>query len=190
MYKEAVCVCREFSAITEMEHDYGAQEPLPLFEPYLKMDSDEEKIFIELIQEIAEEAAGSEAQVLIEPINRYETQYHTRISDCIEVLEKAGMPNTGILADFFHLSIEEANIPESIKSAKGLIKHVHLGDSNRLLPGYGHTDWEACIRALKEADFSGYMNLECAILGNPEEELKKTARYLRNIFQCVMEEDT
>lgn len=182
MYKDALGVCRQIGAISEMEYDYGAQDPLPLFEPYQKMKPDEESAFIELIGELADETKDSDALILIEPINRYETKYLTTLADCKEVLEKAHKPNTGILADFFHLSIEEADMPASIRKVKGFIKHVHLGDNNRLLPGHGNINWDSCIKALKDAEFDGFMNLECAILGDPEKELPDTARFLKDLI--------
>jgi sugar phosphate isomerase/epimerase len=182
MYKDAIRVCREIGAITEMEYDYRAQDPLPLFEPYKQMSAEQEKGFLELLAELAEVTRGSSAQILIEPINRYETQFLTRIQDCKTVLNKANLPNTGILADLFHLSIEEANLPASLRSARGMIKHVHLADNNRLLPGYGNIDWKACISALKDAEFDGFMNLECAIPGDIEVELPKTVRFLRQMM--------
>ncbi len=146
------------------------------------MKADEEKEFISLVKELAVETNTSGAMILIEPINRYETKYLTTLADCKEILEKAGQPNTGILADFFHMAIEEANLPASIREVKGFIKHVHLGDNNRLLPGYGHTDWDACIAALKDAEFDGFMNLECGIPGDPKVELPKVAIYLQKII--------
>jgi sugar phosphate isomerase/epimerase len=165
-----------------MEYDYGIQDPLPLFDPYKKMEAKVEAEFIALIEELAAVVKGSSAMILIEPINRYETKYLTTLEDCRQVLDKANQPNTGILADFFHMSVEEADLPASTRAVKGYIKHVHLGDSNRLLPGYGHTDWDACIAALKDAGFDGFMNLECGIPGKPEEELPKTAKYLQGII--------
>jgi sugar phosphate isomerase/epimerase len=182
MYKDALAVCTEIGAVTEMEYDYGIQDPLPLFDPYQKMDLAEESEFITLIEELAEVSTKGAGSILIEPINRYETKYLTTLKDCKEVLDKANQPNTGILADFFHMAIEEADLPASIREVKGYIKHVHLGDSNRLLPGYGHTDWEACIAALKDAEFDGFMNLECGIPGDPEVELPKAVEYLQKII--------
>jgi len=182
MYKDTLSVCQEVGAVTEMEFDYMVQDPMPLFEPYQKMKPEEETAFIALIEELAGEIKDGNAMILIEPINRYETKYLTTLKDCKEVLEKANQPNTGILADFFHMSIEEADLPKSIREVKGFIEHVHLGDSNRLLPGYGHTDWDACIAALKETQFTGFLNLECGIPGPAEVELPKTAKYLQNII--------
>ncbi len=182
MYKDAIGVSREIGAITEMEYDYRAQDPLPLFEPYKQMSPEQETDFIAMLADLAAVAQGSTAQVLIEPINRYETQFLTRIQDCKAILEKANLPNTGILADLFHLSIEEADLPASLRSAKGMIKHVHLADNNRLLPGHGSIDWDACISALRDAQFDGFMNLECAITGDIEIELPATVSFLRELI--------
>jgi len=185
MYKDAIEVCNHLGAITEMEFDYGVQDPLPLFEPYKKMLPDEEAEFIQLIKELASVTKTGSSYILVEPVNRYETKYLTTLRDCKEILDKAGQPNTGILADFFHLSIEESNLPNSIRKTDGAIKHVHLGDSNRLLPGNGHTDWEECFRALKDVGFDGFLNLECAILGDAEVELPKTANFLKSIIEKI-----
>jgi sugar phosphate isomerase/epimerase len=182
MYKKAIQVCKIIGAISEMEFDYGPQNPLPLFNPYQNMTIDEERGFLEVLQELGEEAEGSSAYILIEPINRYETKYLTRIQDCLDLFKKVNLSNIGILADFFHLSIEESDLPASIRKAGSFIKHVHLGDSNRLLPGYGHIDWKACFSALKDIGFNGYVNLECGIPGDPAVELPKTAGYLRQLF--------
>lgn len=182
MYKETIGVCKDIGAITEMEYQYQVQDPLPLFDPYKQMEEDEAAAFLDVINELGQEAEGSDAYILLEPCNRYETKYLTRLQDCQAILTRSKWKNIGILADFFHMSIEESNIPQSILDAGSMIKHVHLGDNNRLLPGYGHTDWPSAFRALKQINFQGYMNLECGIPGKAEEELPKAADYLRSII--------
>jgi sugar phosphate isomerase/epimerase len=183
MYRDAIRVCKKIGAITEMEFDYGVQDPLPLFEPYKQMSESEEKGFLEVLKILGGEAEGSNAWILIESINRYETKYLTRLKDAKEMIEKVQLPNVGLLADFFHMSIEETDLPTSIREAGNLIQHVHLGDSNRLLPGYGHTDWEACFQALKSIGFDGYLNLECGIPGDAELELLKTVKFLKQLIR-------
>ena len=64
------------------------------------------------------------------------------------------------MADFFHMSIEERDIAASIADAGDWIAHVHLADSTRELPGYGHTDFESGFAALKETGFDKFMSLE------------------------------
>jgi sugar phosphate isomerase/epimerase len=78
------------------------------------------------------------------------------------------------------MSIEEANIADSIRMAGKHIAHVHLADSTRQLPGYGHTDFKAGFAALRDIGYDKYMALEC---GNPDSDkqagLKKSAEYLK-----------
>jgi len=107
MYNKAAEICREIGAVTEIEFEYGPQNPLPLFSPYKQMSDFEEEAFLSMYADIARIVEGSEAYVLIEGINRYESPYLNCLQDCKRIVEKLGMPNTGVLADFFHMSIEE-----------------------------------------------------------------------------------
>lgn len=183
MYKLAAKISAEIGAVTELEFAYGAQEPLPLFEPYAKMDINQEKGFLEMYREVARPLIGTEGMMLLEGINRYESPYLNSIKDCKDIVEKLAMSNSGVLADFFHMSIEEANLVESIKYAGAFVKHVHLGDSNRLLPGYGMTDWKACFNALKEIGYKGFVNLECSTCGDPSKTLPETAKFLKQFIK-------
>jgi sugar phosphate isomerase/epimerase len=182
MYNDTIEVCKKIGAITEMEFDYGIQDPLPLFEPYKKMNAEEEKGFLQVLNTLGGVAEGSNAYILLEPINRYETKYLTTLRDCMEIILKTDLNNVGLLPDIFHLSIEEANLQDALRSVGPYIKHVHLGDNNRMLPGKGSIDWAATMKVLKEVEFSGYMNLECAVLGDPSIELPHTAEFLKSLI--------
>ncbi len=182
MYKLAAQVCAEIGAVTELEFSYGPQNPLPLFNPYVKMSESQEEEFLEMYREVAEPLEGTQGAMLLEGINRYESLFMNSIKDCKDVVDKVGMKNVGVLADFFHMSIEEADFKESILYAGSSIKHVHLGDNNRLLPGYGMTDWKTCFQALKDIKYNGFLNLECSTCGSPEETLPKTAEFLKKMI--------
>jgi len=182
MYHEAARICSVVGAVTEIEFEYGPQNPLPLFNPYAQMNKSDEDAFLSMYEDIARTLDGTESYVLIEGINRYESPYMNCLQDCKKVVEKLDMPNTGVLADLFHMSIEEKDLPESIFNTGEYIKHVHLGDSNRLLPGYGHIDWKACIGALKKINYQGFINLECSTCGDPDVTLPQTAIFLRSFL--------
>lgn len=187
LYKRSIAVANKLGAITEMEYEYRTQDPLPLFEPYQKMPKDEQKVFVDIINELGEVVEDG-AWMLLEPCNRYETKYLTRLCDCQEMLEKADpakTKNMGLLADLFHMSIEEADLEKSIVDAGKWIHHVHLGDNNRLVPGKGRTDWTAVMRGLKTIEFNGYMNLECGLPGPYDVVLPEVAEYLRKIADAL-----
>lgn len=140
----------------------------------------EKDLMVKLCEEWAATAEKANTYLLIEPLNRYETHLLKTLQDGVEICERVGHPNIKIMADFFHMSIEEQSIPDSIRKAGKHIAHVHLADSTRLLPGYGHTDFKSGFAALKEIGFDKYMALEC---GNPDSDkqagLKKSADYIK-----------
>jgi sugar phosphate isomerase/epimerase len=84
-------------------------------------------------------------------------------------------PRIKIVADLFHMALEEADLPKAIRDNAPDIGHVHLADSNRRLPGQGMTDFAAISAALKEINFGGWASFEC---GDPSENEPKAAQYL------------
>jgi sugar phosphate isomerase/epimerase len=80
------------------------------------------------------------------------------------------------------MSIEESDLAAALRVAGDRISHVHLGDSNRLLPGRGHLDWPGIFGALHEVGFDGYVNLECSTDGDPALTLPATAAFLRELI--------
>jgi sugar phosphate isomerase/epimerase len=182
MYRRAADVCAELGLVTELEFEYGVRDPLPLFDPYQQLSPEQSRAFCAVYVELADVLRGSGGQVLLEPLNRYESRYLNSVGDCLDVLAAIDHPQAGLLFDFFHVSIEEPSITEAIRRAGARIKHVHLADSNRLPPGRGNIDWAACFAALREAGFDGYVNLECASGGDPAQTLPETARFLRRLM--------
>jgi len=154
---------------------------IPDLSPYADAVELEKRLFIELLKGIGERAEKAKAVLLIEPLNRYETHLLNRLEQAVEICGKVDNPYVRIMADFFHMSIEEINIPEAIRKAGAHTRHIHLADSTRLLPGYGHTDFKAAFAELKKAGFKDYMALECGIPGgtDPEKELAKCVKYLK-----------
>lgn len=58
------------------------------------------------------------------------------------------------------MNIEGRDPAEAIRKAGEPLVNVHIADSNRQAVGYGHTDFEAIVRALKEIDYQGALALE------------------------------
>lgn len=185
LYTEAAEVCAKIGAVTEIEYVLGAQDPLPLFDIYRQMTDAQEAGFIEAYRAIAAPVAGTKGTVLLEGINRYESPYMNTVGDCKRVADKSGIKEAGVLADFFHMSIEEDNIAASIRQMNGSIRHVHLGDSNRKLPGLGSIDWLEGFKALKDQGYDGFVNLECSTMGIPETAIPAAAEFLNGILARI-----
>jgi sugar phosphate isomerase/epimerase len=183
MYQAAATICGEIGAVTEIEYQYGPQDPMPLFDPYQQLSPDQEDDFTAFYRQVLDRVAGSPARVLLEPINRYESRYLNRIADNIRIIDAVAHPNAGLLPDTFHMSIEEADMGKALIQADHRTVHVHLGDSNRLLPGHGLLNWPDIFGALNTVGYDGYVNLECSTTGDPTVTLPATAAWLRDLAQ-------
>ena len=136
-------------------------------------------LLVEWLDPVSEAAQRANTLLLVEPLNRYETHLLRRLADAGRVVRRAGGKGLAIMADLFHMSIEEDDIPKAIEAEGRRIRHVHLADSQRLQPGTGHTDFRGAFRALHRAGFGDYMALECGIRGRPSRALPECVNFLK-----------
>ena len=115
---------------------------------------------LECLREVCHLAGRAGVAVLLEPLNRYESDYINTLADGMEVAAEIGAPNLKLLADTFHMSIEEADLAASLRAAGPSIGHVHLADTNRQAPGHGHLDVAGVLRALADTGYQGYLSFE------------------------------
>lgn len=137
-------------------------------------------ILLEGLSQLSEYAGQVGSTVFFEPLNRYEDHMVNTLGAASAYCREVGLPSLKVIADLYHMNIEEARIPQSIRASRDYIAHVHLADSNRLEPGAGHTDFASALAALKEIGFDGYMAFECRLSGEAKVVLPKAVRYLQN----------
>jgi len=99
--------------------------------------------------------------LLYEPLNRYETNLFNRQINAADWLRLSKIENVRILADLFHMNIEEQDVVASLGQLGSLLGHVHFVDSNRQAPGWGHTDFAPIMAALRRINYTGYLSAEC-----------------------------
>jgi sugar phosphate isomerase/epimerase len=114
----------------------------------------------EALAELGDHAAQYDVPLIYEPLNRYETNLIHTLSDGVEFITGFGLTNVKLLADLFHMNVEEVDIPAAIRSAGSFIGHVHFADSNRRAVGGGHTAMPPIIAALREVGYAGYLSAE------------------------------
>lgn len=121
-------------------------------------------------------------KVLIELINRYEVNWLNNVKEGLDFLKKVKRDNLFLHIDTFHMNIEEPSFEKSILEAGSLIGYVHLVDSNRWAPGYGHINFKEIISALKKVDYRGYVALEVFPLPDPDTAAKKGIENARRLL--------
>ncbi len=114
----------------------------------------------EALAELAASAAPHGVPLLYEPLNRYETNLFNRLGDTAAWLRTRNLKNVRLLADLFHMNIEEADSASALREAGDLVGHVHFADSNRRAVGLGQTNLAPIIAALRAIGYTGYLSAE------------------------------
>lgn len=144
----------------------------------LKAD-EQRQVVLDAAQELGEHAHGEGVFLLLEPLNRYETNFIHTLAQGVAVCEAVGLPSVCIMADLYHMNIEEADPNQAMRDAASRLAHVHVCDSNRNEPGTGHIDFTAACTALRDIGYDGYLALECGLRAPPETALRNTITTLR-----------
>jgi len=126
---------------------------------------------VQACRECADFAEGKGVVVLVEMINRYELNWLNSVLEGIDFLEKVKRDNVLLHIDTYHMNIEEPSLEKSILQAGSLIGYVHLVDSNRWAPGYGHINFREVISALKKIGYKGYLSLEVSYIRTEKDRL-------------------
>ena len=118
-------------------------------------------------------------KMIIEPINRYETDIINTVDGGLDFLKKLQKDNVGLLLDSFHMNIEEVSITASIIKAAASVFHFHVADSNRWYPGAGHIPFDDVINALKKINYNGYVSAEIMPEPDPDTATVKSSAFFK-----------
>lgn len=157
--------------------------PMPDLSPFADEDALITNLLLAMLGEVTERTTDGKAAIYLEPLNRYEATYLNTVGHAADLCRAADHPRIQLMADLFHMNIEEADIPASLREVAPYLGHVHLADSQRRLPGHGHTDFVGAFRALREIEFGGWLALECMPTpGDPLENMRACVAYLRGCW--------
>jgi sugar phosphate isomerase/epimerase len=131
------------------------------------------------LQECCAAAQHHGVRIALEPITRYETTLINNLAQGLDLLERVGAENMGLMPDSFHMNIEEPDIEESIRACGDRIFHFHVADSNRWYPGAGHLDFRSILKALYATGYEGYVSGEFMPLPDADTSAQKGIAYLR-----------
>lgn len=121
--------------------------------------------------------------LIYEPLNRYETNLFNRFEDAAAFLDSLETTNIKLLADLFHMNIEEASVPAIIHKYARYIGHIHFADSNRKAIGWGHTPINEIAVALQEINYTDYISAEIFPLPSPDAAALQTIRAFNTYFK-------
>ena len=142
-----------------------------------------EELFVEVAKELCEYALLKKVCLILEPVNRYEIDFINTVEEGAELMKKVGMPNMKLMPDLFHMNIEDNNIGGELAGNIDFIEYIHVADSNRLAPGWGHTDFLPIFKALLYAGYDGWISAEILPRPDPDSAALQTIEFLMPLIR-------
>lgn len=121
--------------------------------------------------------------VVIEPINRNESNFIIKTKEAYQLVKEVGRENIQLLVDYYHFSLEEED-PKILLEINGLLKHVHFSRiKNRSFPIKIEEDpnYLPFISNLKGIGYQHRVSIE-AYTDNFINDATKSLRFLKNSF--------
>jgi len=136
---------------------------------------------VQSVKELGKTAVEHDITMSLEVVNRYETIVMNTAEEAVQFCKDVGNPNVKILLDTFHMNIEEDDIADAIRFTGDLMSYMHVGESNRKIPGQGNLPWGEIGQALRDIGFNGDVVMEPFVLqGGQVGESIKVFRDLSN----------
>ena len=123
-------------------------------------------------------AADRGVRIALEPQNQHLTDLLRTVADTLDVIERVGGSTLGVLADTYHLALEEASVEAALVEAAPHLMHVQLSDSNRRRAGAGTLPFTSIVRVLQLLGYRGWLGLEHRQEGQPEELAGAASRFV------------
>ena len=134
--------------------------------------------YIDCLNACAETAEPLGVELIVEPVNRYEVNFINNCVEAIEIIERCARRCVRLMPDVFHMNIEDASFRESFEAGARHISYVHLADSNRLAPGWGHLDFDELFSIFDHIGYDGWVTAEILPKPDPESAAAQAARFL------------
>jgi D-psicose/D-tagatose/L-ribulose 3-epimerase len=131
------------------------------------------------MKEAVKAAEDNQVYFNMEVVNRFEQFILNTCAEAIAYVEAVGSPNARIMLDTFHMNIEEDFLGEAIKQAGERLGHFHIGENNRMPPGYGHIPWTEVASALRSIHYPGYVVMEPFLM--PGGQVGRDIKVFRNL---------
>lgn len=178
---------KKMKEIIEFAAEAGGMVSLGLVRGVIGTEQEEKrneffKRFVESCEMLLKISVPLGVDLVVEPMNRYETDNLKSSQEALTFIEKTGLP-LYLMLDTFHMNIEDVNLIESFQACMPYTKHIHFLDSNRLAPGMGHLNMEEIYRILERQGYGGFLCLEALPIPSGMECARRGAEFFRYMTQ-------
>ena len=114
----------------------------------------------ESTKQLMEYAERLGVDVVVEAIDRSETNYLKTADEVLELIGEVGSGHLKVHLDTFHMNIEELDWEKPVLACGARLGHVHVADNTRLYPGSGMIDFMPFLKALRTVGYDRSLVLE------------------------------
>lgn len=126
---------------------------------------------IDMFKSLMDTAQERGVNLCIEPLAPSETDFITTVAEGVKMCDEINHPNFKVHIDVKAMCGEKRPLDEIILGAKGYVGHFHVNDENRNGPGWGDTDYEPIVRAVREIGYDDYASVEVFNFIYPPQEI-------------------
>lgn len=131
------------------------------------------------MQEAVKVAEDNQVYFCMEVVNRFEQFLINTCEEAVQYVDEVGSPNAKVMLDTFHMNIEEDFIGAAVERAGDKLGHVHIGENNRMPPGYAHIPWTELGAALRKIGYQGHVVMEPFLM--PGGEVGRDIKVFRDL---------
>ncbi len=143
----------------------------------------------EIFRELAEHAEKAGSIIMLEAAEPGYSKFINTMNEARTWVERIGSPFFSLMLDTYQLAESEVSFEAGVRAARGTAHHIHLYDPSHLPPGVvpekSRYDWPDIARILKQENFHGSGSICLVPEGDPEAAGRKSATYLRRLFDRV-----
>jgi sugar phosphate isomerase/epimerase len=134
--------------------------------------------YLDCLHRCADAAEPLGVELIVEPVNRYEVNFINNCAEGLAIVRRAARRSVKLMPDLFHMNIEDPSFRESFEAARDAITYVHVADSNRLAPGWGHLPFSEIFGILSDIGYQGYLTAEILPQPDPDSAARQAIRFL------------
>ena len=134
--------------------------------------------YLNCLHRCADVAEPLGVELIVEPVNRYEVNFINNCAEGLALVQEAGRACVKLMPDLFHMNIEDPSFRQAFESARDYITYIHVADSNRLAPGWGHMPFDEIFQILADIGYDGYLTAEILPRPDPDRAAAQAAQFL------------
>lgn len=142
---------------------------------------------IESVKKLASYANERGIDLIMEPLNRYESCLLNNARQAKQFIKEVNHPNVKTMLDTFHMNIEETSLSKPFVELGDDLAHIHVADSNRKGIGRGRLPFDEVASVIKETGYNGTITVECLAPGIDPFDANKGSENMEWIYTYAQE---